>query len=217
MKWKNILKTFALIAMALSMTSCIELIEEMYVHNDKSGSWEIRLEAGGLQSLFGTIGSYLNEDMVKGWKQIPSEKIKKLEAIKGVSNVHSNKTGDFVIGLKFDYENPRALNKALYALLGADKKFFYPKLYKHGKHRFKKLDIGNQLFKRMGPQIEKLENKSWLEYVSLKSVYHLPGNEVELKSKEKGNYTLKKNTYIQKHNLLQLSSQDNDLGVKLKY
>ena len=206
-----------LILVSLSFTSCIELIEEMHINADKSGTWEVRLEAMGLQALLGSVGQYLDEDMVEDWKSIPEGSVKKVEKIKGISGVEVSKAGAFIIGLKFQYKNQRALNKAIYALAGVKKRFFYPKLYKVKSHTFKKLDIGKIVHKKLSEEMATMENKSWMEYVSLKSVYHLPSDQIEVKSSKGSNYRLKGNTYTQKHNLLALTEEYNNLGIKLKY
>ncbi len=214
---KRIVKGLLLVIVALSLTSCIELIEEMHIHADKSGTWEMRLEANGMQSLLGSVGKYLGEDIVGDWKAIPEKRLKDLKAIKGISNVEVNSSGDFIVGLKFSYKNQRALNKALYALAGYKKQFFYPKLYKVKKHKFKKVDIGKVVHKKLSEELEDMPNKSWMEYVSLTSIYHLPSDQIEVKSSPESAYRLKGNTYTQKHNLLSLSEQYSDLGIKFKY
>lgn len=217
MNWRKLLRPLVLFTLILSLTSCIELVEEMHINADKSGTWELRMEAMGLQKLLGSLGTYLGEDAVSDWKKFPSNSLKRVKAIKGISDVQPSMSGDFLIGLKFKYANQKALNKALYAMANVDKKFFYPKLYKVKKHKFKKVDIGKIVYQQLSEKLETLDNTSWLEYVSYKSVYHLPSKDLELKSSKNTNYKLSNNIYSQKFSLLQLSSQDNDLGIKLKY
>lgn len=118
-KWKWVIVGFA---MLLSLSSCFELVEEVSMNLDGSGSFKISLNLNQSKS---TLDGFKNKDSIDHYK-VPktadidakvSEAMAKLKAVKGISNVTSERNHtDYIYTLKCNFTNLTALNTAINTL-----------------------------------------------------------------------------------------------------
>ncbi len=118
---KKLFQTTFFIAILISITGCFDVTEEVKMNADGSG--ELRLNIDLSQSK-GNLAGYMNAGEING-VEIPSEaeikseikKLKKtLSKIKGISKVKAKSDFDeFVFEVTADFDNMKALNKAINA------------------------------------------------------------------------------------------------------
>ena len=208
---------FWIIVITLPLTSCIDIVEEIWIKEDKSGKMEFRIDAGNLGFLFGQIADYLDKDLSKQLSTAPDKYGKKLKGIKGVSQVKSvSNFKEGKLGLGFEFKNQKALNEAWYALLGVEKKFFYPKVYKINKRRFKKRNLYKYLFKYLKQNKEKVKSEKVFQLVHVKSIYHVPDTIKKLKNEDHTKKVGDKMLF-QDYTLETLLSEELDLGQRVRY
>jgi len=118
---RKLFQTTFLFAILISFTSCFDVTEEVKMNADGSG--ELRLNIDLSQSK-GNLAGYMNAGEINGVEiptkaKIKSEikKLKKaLSKIKGISKVKAKSDFDeFVFEVTADFENMKALNKAINA------------------------------------------------------------------------------------------------------
>lgn len=199
------------------LTSCIDLIEEIWVGDDGKGKVSFRLESESLGSLLGLASSYVNVDLLQEISKSPKDKAKVLKQVKGIHSIKTN--GDFNKGalmLNFNFENGRALNKAYYAIFGLEKKWYYPAIIKVNKHRLKKKDLSKYLKKYINKNASDVkDNKVW-DYLNYKQIYHFPQPVKTLKNDTQVKLIHKK-TVIQSYSAKDLIQKELNLGNNIRY
>jgi hypothetical protein len=125
MKWNLI---FAAVLVIFSFSSCIEILDDLTLNNDGSGTFKYSIN---LSSSKVKVNSVLALDSLDG-KKVPtideiSAKIKAvvndLKESNGISNVQmeSNYT-DFIFKLQFDFTSVKTLQEAILAIVKAETK-----------------------------------------------------------------------------------------------
>jgi hypothetical protein len=206
-----------LLVITLPLSSCINLVEEFWMNSDKSGRMEIRLDAGNLGFLFSTIHDYLDKKMVKELTQAPGNYAKSLKQVPGISSVKpvSNfKNGK--LELSFAFDNQKALNKAWYKMLGVDKKFYYPNIYKLRKNKLKKKNLYKYFSSYVNDNKDKIKSEDVFKFISVHSIYHLPDEVNKIKNTDHTKITRKK-VVMQQYTLKELLSDEIDLGQQIKF
>ncbi len=206
-----------IILTSFSLTSCIEIIEEMWVKKDRSGKVSLRVESGAVGFLFTTLGDYIQPKMLTEITSAPATYAKKLKEVKGVSKVHTvNDLKNGQLGLSFEFANPSALNHAWYSFLGLDKKFYHPRLYKISRHKLKKKNIHPYLQRYLLENKEQISSPEILKLIRFVTIYHLPGT--IKKSKNQENTKLKQDTIvIQSHSVESLMKDKTDLSQVIHF
>lgn len=179
-------KIILLIAvLSFSLTSCIDLVEEIWVNDNQSGRVQLRVDAGNMSIFFTALSDYLQKDFANEISAAPEKYANKLKDIRGISNVKSIsklKTGNF--GITFNFDNQKSLNKAWYSLLGMKKRFFYPNIYKIRKHKLKKKNLHKYLKKYLEENKDKIKTNDILKMIDFISIYHLPSDVKKIKNQE---------------------------------
>jgi hypothetical protein len=124
------------------MNSCIEIDEKISVNADGSGRFEFSIDMGSLASAMNSQNTAIDVSMIEKIKQVFAGAQTNLKGADGIANVKSvsdDKNGKFSVG--FDFSRSSALNKAIYKLVGQDKKMLFPSLFKISKHNFRKKDL----------------------------------------------------------------------------
>jgi len=215
MKHKFLL--LALILSSIFTTSCIDVVEEIWIHKDKSGEANFRIDIGSLGLLISAASDYINKDMLNEIINAPNEKSKKINNIKGISEVTPIsliKSGK--LGLKFKFKDKKALSNAYYALVGVDKKWFYPSVFKIKKHKFKKLNLARYLQDYLEENKENFKSNDLLKMITFKAIYHIP-NEVKSIKNEHHTKLISKNTVIQSYKMSTLLNEEVDLGNVIRF
>ncbi|MEZ5084489.1 MAG: hypothetical protein R2750_13750 [Bacteroidales bacterium] len=139
------MKTYRLIFVLLLFpffTGCIEIVEKITVHSNKSGkaSYSLNTNQRGffLNNLAGFFDNSLQDEVILEAKKFANQ----LKNQPGISNVHINTdlaTNNFE--LSFEFDNSKNLNNALYKMSGNKKTMFSPGYLKIKRHRLKKFNF----------------------------------------------------------------------------
>jgi hypothetical protein len=131
-----------LLVSTLFLTGCIEITERIDVRDDKSGTLSLSVkmfQQNLLTDLFGFGGGaeVLNEIEALAWRASLD-----LEENKGIHNVNliSDKRNG-MIGLSFDFDHHRQLNRALYNIAGERKTIFKPAVYRIRQSSFSRRNL----------------------------------------------------------------------------
>lgn len=104
---------FILLFPLLLFSSCITIYENYIFNRDGSGTMEYRVDMSELRSMMELFSDSLDmEDLNLAGTFTVS--ITELGALKGIGNVSdAGDAGNFIFGVRFDFENTDALNQAL--------------------------------------------------------------------------------------------------------
>ena len=169
---KNILLFFLLIFL---FSGCVEIVEEITVNPDKSGTICFYIDLGALGGLAMNMGDkYMQGTLMEQLKTIPAKSASILKEVKGLKNIKSltNKNGLYKVS--FDFENPKQLNDAIYNLLGQKKRWYEPKYMKIGSKKLVKKNYAPVLRMFANKYKTQMKDKSLMKTVSYKTIFHLP-------------------------------------------
>jgi hypothetical protein len=154
-------KIFALLLLTLSLSSCIELVEEITINPDLSGNYHLYLQHNTFEFLFNAVPEDLDiSGLERGLQRLQQEEgISKL-----TSDIRPNK-GKFSI--QFDFSNAKDLNKAFYASLGAKKRFYNKSFLKVNKRKIKRPNITHYLIKYAETNgfLDQIRNYKMVDYI----------------------------------------------------
>jgi len=172
---KRFLFPLFILAMTISMQSCIEIVEEITVNEDQSGSMSLSAGVNNTNSIFGLVGSFTDISFMGDLEREVEIVMNKLKAQEGISNVHFSKleTGG-KYALSFDFKNCKALNKALYAVNDEEKTFFQPSFYKIKKNKYRRKNITNWANMLLEKEKDNLPDESLFDLIEYTAVVNLP-------------------------------------------
>lgn len=211
------LKTVVLLFLAIQLSSCIEIVEEITVNKDKSGTICFSLNLGSLGGLAMNLGeNYLDANTLKTLKEFPSEGAVLLKDLHGIDNIIPvvNKNGKF--SLSFDFNNTKTLNKALYKLFNKKKSFLDPGYISIKKHKVVKKNYGPLLRLFAKKYVDKLKDKTVLKLISYKTKYNFPFP-VKKFSNSLSKADSDKNTVEFSCTIEELLTSPVDIGNRIKY
>ncbi len=199
----------------LFMTSCIEIVEEITVNPDMSGTISYSIESDQFTSLFSSLSGMfdqntLKEQLTERFKEFAT-KFKGRKHIKNVKFIIGDNITD--ASLSFDFTSTKELNMALYEIAGSKKSFFAPSYLKISRHKLKKFNIAPYLKKKLKEQ-DIILPEELLNMIEFKSVYHLPRN---IKSAKGESVSLSEQTAIQSFKFIDVYENRKNTGVKIKY
>ena len=191
---------FILTAGALSLGSCLHIVEEVTMKKSGKGSYKLTLDMSEVKGMLDMVKS-MTPDSVKTTEgeQNPSDMSQLgremanvadvLKGVDGISNVtENNDTTAFVFGYSFDFASVDALNNAL-RMIGKDKYSDSGEtVYKFDGKSFERIaanDLTQELKKAMGEtQAEGDEEtadmmKMFFADMSYKQIYHFPDRQVK--------------------------------------
>jgi len=172
---RKLIFTISLILASLTFTSCIDLIEEVTINKDLSGTYNMRIETSGFGGLMGQMG---------GGVEIPQLKeldyrINILRQQKGISNVSKViRPKDLKFDISFDFESEESLNQALYAIAEAKPNMFVKKFLKVRKNKVVRPNLSPYLEKLIEEQNlqSQIPSDDMLNYVNYKFIVNTPKN-----------------------------------------
>jgi hypothetical protein len=214
---KKILFALAIVAMSISMQSCVEIIEEITVKEDRSGTMSLSAGLSGVNSLLGLIGSFANIaplDDIEGEVEII---ISKLKAQEGISNVRFSKIksrGNYA--LSFDFKDSKSLNNALYAVSDQQKKFFQPSFYKIKKNKYQRRNMTNWANMLLEKEKENLPDEAIFELVEYKAIVNVPRPATHVKADD-AIVSKNKKTISTKNFVSDILDNRIDTGMKVKF
>ncbi|RLD66732.1 MAG: hypothetical protein DRI84_04175 [Bacteroidetes bacterium] len=173
------------ILLGLGLSSCIDILDEIKLNDDKSGSVFIGIESEMLGSIMNMAKDKIQPKTMEGLESLPIKSKEKIVDIKGVSNVKAfNQINKGRLGISFDFANPKALNSAYYALVDMKKAWYQPNIIKIGKHKISRRDLSPQLVKQIESENPELKNSEFLKYLNMKTVVRLPSISISIEEGE---------------------------------
>ena len=213
---KKVIWLFALI-LSLGLTSCIDLIDEIKLNGDKSGSVFIGIESQLLGSMLSMAKEQIDPNAIESLEKFPNDSKDKLKDLEGIQNVKSfNQVSEGRIGISFDFMNAKALNQAYYALLDMEKTWYSPNIVKIGKHKISRRDLTPQLVKELNKSMPKLKESEYLKYFNLKSIVRLPSHSKSIVYGEKQTLNNKKDI-IMRYSFDEVLNKEKSTAYKIKF
>lgn len=210
-------KLIPIVAILLSLSSCIEVIEEIHINKDKSGKLSYRLESsqiGFLMKKFSGLFEVSYEDQLKG-------KVEELSILldlqEGINNVEFNSNPNSMdYELSCEFSDSKTLNTALYKVFGYKKTILTPNYLKISKSSIKKTNFSPMLKKYLEEEGIEIPSNYLSEVIYFKSYIHLP-KEVK---KVKGSgleIPMAENLVTQTFKLTDVIENKVNVGIKIKY
>ena len=197
-------------------SSCIEIVEEIDIQKDLSGTFSFYIDLGALDKLDNKMtGQYLPGDIITTIHEQPAIAYDKLVKVKGISNIKSITSGG-KYGVSFHFKNPSALNKALYALIDKKKTFFSPKLIKISKHKLLHRDIAPWMRLYLADKAKDQKNQMVLQFVTLSQNFSFP-SEIRSSDNPRSKQGKTGNTVSSSYTLLEILTTDISVKEKIRY
>lgn len=206
-----------LLPVLLLFSGCIEIVEEITINADQSGTASFYMDLGSLGSLASSLGgNYLKGTMLDSLKKLPEMTAGILKNIKGLSNIVpvTNKKG--LYSVSFDFKNSKQLNAALYKLFGVKKKFYEPNYIRVSNHKIRKKNYAPILRLFINKFKDKISDVGLLKSIAYKSVINLP-SPAKRCSNKKATFSTDKKTVEYKCTLEELLTSGTNIGNKIKY
>jgi hypothetical protein len=122
-----------LLVASLTLTSCLQITEELFLEPDGSGRYITRIDAGKMMEMMEMVknflpdslrnnpelsGSALNDSLFSSWPE--------LDKIPGISGIRRTTEKGNVNTISFEFRDIEALNRAMFAKQAADPKLPRP-------------------------------------------------------------------------------------------
>ncbi len=187
MKTGTKLFRISLLILILGLTSCVDILNELNINADKSGTAFVGIKVNAISSLINLSGDYLDKEVKNSIISFPSQAASDLSTIAGIHNIKTySKLALGKIGVEFEFDKPSALNKAYYKLLGKDKKWYYPNIIKIKNHKVKSLNITPFIKHYFDNNESMLTESDLLKYLKYTTIISMP-KAIRDGSFEKGN------------------------------
>ncbi len=161
--------------MSVFLTGCIEIVEEITINKDKSGSISYSIESPQAQGLFTGLLSMIDPTVEDNVIREAKKLIRELEAREGITNIRYNLSGQAgSYYLTFDFSEPGDVNAAIYAIGGARKTIFSPNYIKAGRSKLRKFNFTPWLQRYIKREEMELPTGWLAENIYYKSVIRTP-------------------------------------------
>ncbi len=212
---KKILPVFILLF--LSLTSCIEIIEEITVHSDQSGKIKYRIKTNQIVSFLDNFSDLIDISLEKQLKSEAEEFASKLKNQQGIDSITINlegKLSDYSMG--FSFASADDLNNAVYRVLGYKENILSPKYLKITKHNFNRKNFSSWVKKYFDQEGIDFPSGDLLTMVYFKTIIYYPqevkkyrGDNIELSGNRK--------QLSQKNPLIDVLENKTNVGIKSRY
>jgi hypothetical protein len=156
-------------------TGCIEIVEDISIKRDKSGTITYSIETPGASGLLQGLAGMLNGSAEQNVRKEVGKVIRELEKQEGISNLRYNldgRAGRYF--LQFDFSHVSDFNNAMYALVGSKKNIFTPGYLKASSGRFKKINFSRWLNKYFEKENLEKPSRFITDNIAFRSVIHAP-------------------------------------------
>lgn len=206
-----------LVALSVLFTGCIEIVEEISINEDQSGTMMYKIETdeiGGILNVLSELagGSFENE-----MKREIERYTGKLRGKSGISNIAYNfrdSSGDYYVS--FDFGSDKHLNAALYDIFGIKKTILTPKFLTIKKSKFKKSNYAPWVERYLESEDIELPESTFSNFVTLKSVTHT-SKKIKKASGQSVKLPQDRKTVTQHFDIQEIIDNKIDVGLKLKY
>lgn len=163
-------------------TSCIELVEEIKINKDASGTISWRLETDDWLSQFMNNFSLDQINPIEGNEGEIHAFVQKLRKQDGITKVEYNLLpGDQYISIAF--KNTKSLNKALYAAFDHKKTCFTPSYIKITQNKVIRKNLSPYVKRYIKKEKISLPAEDILSNISLSTFIHTPDKIIKVKGK----------------------------------
>jgi hypothetical protein len=158
----KLFKILALLLLSFSLTSCVELVEEIKINEDLSGEYRLYLKHNGLDLLFNSLAKNID---TKGLDD-GLENLKQQEGISKLRTDINPKKGRFFI--QFHFSDSKSLSHAFYGALGVKKQFYHKNFLKINPSKIRRPNLTPYLVKYAESQglLDELPSENILDYLS---------------------------------------------------
>lgn len=178
---RKLIWLFALL-LSLGLSSCIDILDEITLNDDKSGSVFIGIESQLLGSIMEAAKEQVGKKTTESLEEFPNKSKDKIKNIKGISAVKSfNQIKEGRIGISFNFDNPKALNLAYYTLLEIKKSWYSPNIVKISNHKISRRNLTKQIIDQVNQENPEIKNSEYLKYFTLKTIIRLPNESSSVK------------------------------------
>jgi hypothetical protein len=210
-------KLIPIVVIFISLTSCIEIHEEIHIYKDQSGSLFYKLESSQLGYIFNKIANIIDINIEDQLKEKAKELAFKLKQKDGISHVEFNmdsRTMDYEI--RCDFSNTKKLNAALYEAFGYKKTFFSPSYLKATNHKVKKINFAPMLKDYLADEGINIPSEYLSDVIYFKSTIYLPRKVKKAKGSQT-NILNNENLVFQKFRITDVIEDKVDVGITIKY
>jgi len=114
---------FSFSASLLLLTSCITIFEKYKINADGSGTLEYIIDMSEMYEMMAAFSDSTEEMDMSGFDESMRETLPGLKNLSGISNIElTGNPTKFIAGVKFDFNNSDALNKAMAILFMNEEK-----------------------------------------------------------------------------------------------
>lgn len=208
----------AVIVISLLLQSCINIVEEVTVHADRSGSVSLRMDAGSGNPLMTLLGRFVDLSFMDDLEQEARIVASGLRYQPGISKVNVRKHGrNGALELSFDFADSRALNHALYAAAGARKTCWQPAIYKTRNHGFVRTNTTGWLRLLLKAAGDEMPDAAVAEFIDITSIYHLPAPARRISSKANYSISVDQMTITTTNTLADVLDNNISSRIKIRY
>lgn len=205
------------VVLMLGLTSCIDLLNEITINKDKSGTAFVGIKVNGIAGLINLDNDLLDKDVKNSIVRFPSQSASRIEGIEGISKIETyTKLVQGKLGVQFNFKNQKALNQAYYSLLGEEKKWFYPKMVKVSAHKVKIRNMSPFIKRYFEENDNLLSDNDLLKYLNFTTIIHLP-SKVKDDSFKKGKLSKDGQTLSYSINMKKILEENAACGNSMKY
>lgn len=211
---RKLLFSIAIVFISLSLTSCIDLVEEVTVNKDLSGKYEMRLETSGFGGMMSQMGGVPDVPQI----QELDEKLRLLKSQSGISNIKKDLNAkQLKFNISFDFANEKSLNNALYALAEIKPNMFLKKFLKIKKNKVVRPNLSPYLERLLEEQniSEQIPSEDMLNYVNYKFIVNTP-KDIKSASGERAMVQSNKTTVISSYSFRELLINKENVYLKIK-
>lgn len=210
-------KIFLFILPVLLLSGCIEIVEEININPDKSGTVVLKMDMGTLGGFAMNMGeNYMQGTLLEQMKNLPETAAALLKNVDGLSNIKPVTNSNGLYTVSFDFKNEKDLNNALYKLLNVKKPFFAPNYIRIKKHKIVKKNYAPALRFFLKKYKEEIKDASVFKLISYKTVFNLPA-EIKKFSNNKSTLTTDKKSLEFECTIEDLLTTNVNIGNKIRY
>ncbi len=217
MSFSRVLATLGIIFLLFASTSCIDFLNEIKINKDKSGSVFIGLEMNAIAGLMLSESDKISPKIKEYIIHFPSESEVLIHNIDGITNIESyTKPAQGRIGIGFNFNSQRALNKAYYKLLELDYKWYSPNLVVIRNHKIKVRNATPYIKDYYNEYGNNIEDNSIINYLHYKTVIHLPNPIITL-TDQQASLSTDKMVFSTRISAKEIIEVEANSGFSLKY
>lgn len=199
------------------LTGCIEIVEEIKINEDRSGTMTYKIETDEIGTFINMISGMVDESFDDKIRQEFEKYTRKLRGNPGISNINYNykdTSEDYYIS--FDFASDNDLNDALYDVLGIKKNMFTPAFIKIKQSKLKKINYAPWVKRYMDSEGIEIPTSSFSNLVTQRSVVSL-SQKIKKVSGESMQISGDKKSTTQRFDIQDIIENKVNVGLKLKY